>query len=76
MLALTFATPSDYDKILEDDVISIEGLKSFAPGKQLQLVVKHKDGSTHKFALNHTFNAEQIKWFRAGSALNLLSAKS
>ncbi|MEQ1663787.1 MAG: aconitate hydratase [Bdellovibrionales bacterium] len=76
MLALTFATANDYDKIQEDDVLSIEGLKGFAPGKQLTLVVKHKDSSTEKIVLNHTFNLEQIKWFKAGSALNLLRAEA
>jgi len=72
MLALTFANPADYDKIQEDDKISIEGLKSFAPGKPLTLVIQHKDGSENRVQLNHTFNDEQIKWFMAGSALNLL----
>jgi aconitate hydratase len=75
MLALTFANPSDYDKVQEDDRLSIEGLKSFAPGKSLTLVIKHKDGSADRATLNHTFNAEQIKWFQAGSALNLLRQK-
>lgn len=76
MLALTFASPSDYDKILEDDVISIEGLKNFAPAKSLTLVVRHKDGGENRMSLNHTFNIEQIKWFKAGSALNLLRQES
>lgn len=72
MLALTFANAADYEKIEESDSISIEGLKSFATGKQLTLAIQHKSGSVEKVLLNHTFNAEQIKWFKAGSALNLL----
>ncbi|MGE3385089.1 MAG: aconitate hydratase, partial [Bdellovibrionales bacterium] len=72
MLALTFANPADYSKILEDDQVSITGLKDFAPGKPLTMVVKHKAGGEDKIQLNHSFNAEQIKWFKAGSALNLL----
>ncbi len=72
MLALTFANAADYDKIQEDDMITIEGLKSFAPGKSLTMSIKHKSGGVDKVTLNHTFNAEQIKWFKAGSALNLL----
>ncbi len=72
MLALTFANPADYQKIQEEDQVSIEGLREFAPGKPLTMVVKHKDGKEDRFGLNHSFNAEQIKWFKAGSALNLL----
>ncbi len=76
MLALTFANAADYDKILESDVISIEGLKNFAPGQSLTMVARHQDGSECRAKLNHTFNAEQIKWFKAGSALNLLRQES
>lgn len=72
MLALTFAAATDYDKIKEDDSVSIRGLTTFAPGKNLVLEVKHKDGSMDKIELKHTYNDEQIKWFKAGSALNLL----
>ena len=72
MLALTFANPADYDKIQETDRISILGLKDFAPGKPLTMEVRHENGSTENIQLKHTFNAEQIKWFKAGSALNLL----
>ncbi len=71
-LALMFANPADYEKIKEDDVLAIHGLTSFAPGKNLQLVIKHKDGKSETAELKHSFNAEQIKWFKAGSALNLL----
>ncbi|MCE3007947.1 MAG: aconitate hydratase [Bacteroidetes bacterium] len=70
MLALTFANPADYDRIQEDDTLDILGLTSFAPGKPLTLQLTHADGSTEQFAVNHTYNAQQIEWFRAGSALN------
>ena len=73
MLPLTFANPSDYDKIQEDDKLSIIGLTDIAPEKQLRLVIKHKDGSVNEAMLNHTFNLAQIKWFKAGSALNLIA---
>ncbi len=73
MLPLTFANPSDYDKIREDDKVNITGLNSFAPEKQFTLLVKHSDGSEDKILLNHTFNEAQIKWFKAGSALNLIA---
>ena len=71
MLALTFADPKDYEKIKEDDRLSI-ALNDFAPGKGLKLSLKHSDGSTESIALNHSYNKEQIEWFKAGSALNLL----
>jgi aconitate hydratase len=70
MLPLTFANPADYDKIQPSDKISIVGLTSFAPGKPLKAVLKHKDGSKDEISLNHTFNEQQIEWFKAGSALN------
>ncbi|HRJ30229.1 MAG TPA: aconitate hydratase [Cyclobacteriaceae bacterium] len=73
MLALTFANEADYDKILEDDTIDIVDLTSFAPDKQLTLVLKHKDGSRDTIKVNHTYNAGQIEWFKAGSALNLMA---
>lgn len=72
MLALTFADKADYDKIAEGDMLSVIGLTEFAPGKQLTVVVKHKDGSEESFAVNHTYNELQIEWFKAGSALNYL----
>ena len=73
MLPLTFTDPSDYDKIKEDDKLSIIGLKDLAPEKQLKLVIKHKDGKQDEAVLNHTMNEAQIKWFKAGSALNLIA---
>jgi aconitate hydratase len=75
MLALTFANEADYDKIQEDDSIDIIDLKDFAPGKQLTLVLNHKDGSSDQIKVNHSYNAGQIGWFRAGSALNLIAGK-
>jgi aconitate hydratase len=74
MLGLTFANKEDYNKILEDDVIDIIGLGSFAPGKQLELVLNHKDGSSETIAVNHTYNEQQIEWFKAGGALNIIRA--
>ncbi|WBL41398.1 aconitate hydratase [Algoriphagus halophytocola] len=76
MLALTFVNPSDYELIQEDDSIDILGLTDFAPGKQLQVVLNHADGSYDTIQVNHTYNEGQIDWFKAGSALNLIKAKS
>jgi aconitate hydratase len=76
MLALTFANPADYDLIQEDDSIDIVGLTSFAPGKQLQVVLNHADGTADTIQVNHTYNESQIGWFVAGSALNLIKAKA
>lgn len=73
-LPLTFVKAADYDKVREDDRITIKGLKTFAPGKNLHAMLKHSDGSTETIELTHSFNAEQIKWFEAGSALNKLRA--
>lgn len=72
MLALTFADKEDYDKIQEDDVIDITGLADFAAGRQLVMVLHHLDGTSDKVKLNHTYNEQQIEWFKAGSALNLI----
>jgi len=74
MLALTFADKADYDKIQEDDTIDILGLTSFAPGKSLTLVFNHKDGSKSEVVANHTYNEQQIEWFKAGGALNIIRA--
>ncbi len=74
MLALTFANEADYDKVQEDDVINFLDLTEFAPGKQLHLEFVHADGSRDVIAVNHTYNASQVKWFKAGSALNLIAA--
>ena len=72
MLGLTFNTESDYDKILEDDTFNFIDLESFAPDKQLTLELAHADGSKEQIKLNHTYNAQQIEWYRAGSALNMI----
>ena len=72
MLALTFANKEDYDKVQEDDSIDITGLQSFAPGKPLTMVLNHKDGSKDEITLNHTYNKQQIEWFKAGGALNVI----
>jgi aconitate hydratase len=74
MLALTFANPADYDLIRENDVIDINGLTTFAPGKPLEVVFHHADGTSHTVVANHTYNEGQIEWFKAGSALNLIKA--
>ncbi len=73
MLPLTFANPDDYNKVREDDRVSIRGLSQFAPGKSLTMILKHSDGSIDEVVLNHSFNAHQIGWFKAGSALNLMA---
>ena len=72
LLALTFTDKADYDKIQEDDTFDLIDLTEFAPGKQLTLIVTHKDGSKDEIKANHTYNDNQIKWFKAGSALNLI----
>jgi aconitate hydratase len=72
MLALTFAEKADYDKIQEDDSIDVTGLTSFAPGTPLNIVLTHKDGSVDTIKANHTYNQQQIEWFKAGGALNII----
>lgn len=72
MLALTFANPADYDKIREDDEFDIIGLTSFAPNKPLQIVLNHKDGTMETIQVNHSYNEQQIEWFKAGAALNII----
>ena len=75
MLALTFSDPDDYEKVRETDRISIIGLKDLRPGEPLKALLTHDDGSSDKIILNHTFNANQIDWFKAGSALNLVKSQ-
>lgn len=72
MLALTFADKADYDKIQEDDSIDVVGLTSFAPNTPLTLVLNHKDGSNESIVANHTYNQQQIEWFKEGAALNII----
>lgn len=70
MLALTFVNPADYDRIREDDRISVTGLKEFAPGSRMTITLHHSDGTSESFEAAHTYNEQQIGWFKAGSALN------
>ncbi len=72
MLGLTFAEKSDYDKIQEDDTIDILGLAEFTPGKSLALMLHHADGTSEVIQANHTYNEQQIEWFKAGGALNII----
>ena len=72
MLALTFADKNDYEKIQEDDNIDILGLTDFTPGKPLTMVLHHNDGSKDEITVNHSYNAQQIEWFKAGAALNII----
>jgi aconitate hydratase len=72
LLPLTFADPADYEKVQEDDRVSVLGLAELAPGQPLRVVLRHAHGARDEIAVRHTMNAEQIGWFRAGSALNVL----
>ncbi len=76
MLGLTFANEADYDKIKEDDTFNFTDLVDFAPNKQLTLEIVHADGSKENIMLNHTYNEQQIEWFKAGSALNLIKQQN
>jgi aconitate hydratase len=75
MLALTFANKEDYDKVQEDDTIDILGLTSFAPGIPATVMLNHKDGSIDVVIANHTYNEQQIEWFKAGGALNVIRSQ-
>jgi aconitate hydratase len=72
MLALTFDDKADYDKFREDDNIDINGLTSFAPNQKLTLVLNHADGTKDEIAVNHSYNEQQIEWFKEGAALNII----
>ena len=76
MLALTFANEADYEKIQEDDTFDFTDLTAFAPDKPLTIVAKHSDGSEDTIVANHSYNAGQIEWFKAGSALNLIKQQN
>ncbi|MBM3945353.1 MAG: aconitate hydratase [SAR202 cluster bacterium] len=76
LLPLTFGDPKDYDRIREDDRISLVGLKDLAPGKPVTCVITHADGTTETIELKHSYGAKQLAWFRAGSALNLFHTKT
>ena len=75
MLPFTFADPKDYNKIKENDKVDLL-VSQLAPEKQVKMITKHKDGSKDEIMLNHTMNETQIKWFKAGSALNLIAEKN
>ena len=76
LLALTFADPADYDRIREDDRIGLSGLDALAPATPLVVRLTHADGTVENIRLNHSYSASQLEWFRAGSALNLVSGKT
>ena len=76
MLALTFARKEDYDLIRENDVIDVTGLTEFIPGKSLHVVLNHEDGSQDTIEANHSYNEQQIEWFKSGGALNVIRANS
>ena len=75
MLALTFADKDDYEKIQEDDTFDIIGLTDFTPGKTLTVVANHKNGTSDSITVNHTYNEQQIEWFKAGGALNVIRSE-
>ena len=72
VLALTFSNPDDYEKILEDDKISLKNLNELESAKQVKCIISHNDGNQDEILLNHSYNKSQIEWFKAGSALNVL----
>ena len=72
MLALTFAEKSDYDKIQENDTIEVIGLTTFTPGQPLKVVLNHENNTKDEILVNHTYNQQQIEWFKAGGALNII----
>lgn len=76
LLPLTFSDPADYEKVRETDTISVLGLAALSPGKPVFAEIRHADGAVEKINLSHTFNAEQVGWFKAGSALNTLAKKA
>lgn len=72
ILALTFSDPLDYDKIMEDDRISLVELDKIGPNKPVKCIIRHNDSNIEIISLNHSYNASQLDWFKAGSALNIL----
>ncbi|HXX93356.1 MAG TPA: aconitate hydratase, partial [Planctomycetota bacterium] len=75
VLPLTFVNPDDYDKVQKEDRLSVVGLAELAPGRPLEVILHHAEGRTEKLPVRHSLTAEQIEWFKAGSALNLLKAR-
>ena len=76
MLGITFDNESDYDLIKEDDTFNFVDLKDFSPGKQITIEVVHADGSKDLIKANHSYNSQQIEWFKEGSALNLIKKQN
>jgi aconitate hydratase len=76
VLPLTFADPADYDRVRQGDLVSLHGLAGLAPGKDVEATLKHADGSAEKLRLRHSLTPDQIEWFKAGSALNLLKQRA
>jgi len=76
MLALTFVDPQDYEKVRQDDQVSIPDFEQFAPGTPLTISLMHSDESQDTFKCAHTYNQAQIEWVKAGSALNLIRSNS
>ena len=76
MLGITFANEADYDKIQEDDTFNFIDLKNFAPGKQITIELVHASGIPEQIKANHTYNQQQIEWFKNGSALNLIKIQN
>jgi aconitate hydratase len=72
MLALTFQNPDDYSKIQENDAIDVSGLRDFAPGAPLKIILNHVNGTSEEIWAKHTYNQSQIEWFKAGSCLNFI----
>jgi aconitate hydratase len=72
ILALTFKNKNDYEKIKEDDVITVKGLRDFSIGKVFEIELRHSDETTEIILANHSYSGKQIDWFKAGSALNLI----
>src|SRR5256885_946512 len=76
LLALTFSDPADYDRLREDDRISLIGLQDLAPGKPVQCVIQHADGTSETLSLRHSYGPSQFEWFKRGSALNLFHTEA
>ena len=76
MLGITFDKESDYDLIKEDDTFNFVDLRDFSPGKQITIEVVHVDGSKDLIKANHSYNSQQIEWFKEGSALNLIKKQN
>ena len=76
MVPLTFADPADYDRVDEDDRIAVRGLADLAPGQPVTVEVTKPSGETISFLTNHTFSEDQIEWFKAGSALNIIKQRT